>query len=160
LESVEFTDNPKESVKPTEAVTLSSLSERLPQHIADQMATLQQTGRAEVQMNLHPPELGQIQMHLKFEDGNMHIQMTVQSDNVKRILDQQLEPLRVRMSEMGVGIGQFDVRRDAGQGQSGVAKDEADDIVIAASNRKRTALSAASAYLSSPASASLVDVLA
>jgi hypothetical protein len=148
----------KEVPRPAERVTLETLADRLPQRIAEHLGGLRETGRAEVQMNLHPPELGKIQLHLKLEDGNMHIQMTVQSDGAKKVLDQQLEPLRVRFSEMGVGIGQFDVRRDGSGLGSGPTKEETDEIIIGAAGRRRPLLAAA--YVSAPVSSSLIDVLA
>lgn len=89
-----------------------ALSEQIRDQIASRLPQLQQTGRVEAQLNLHPPELGRLQLHLSLEDGRLSVRMLVQDDNVKRMLDQQIEPLRVRFAEMGVSVGQFDVRRE------------------------------------------------
>lgn len=51
-------------------------------------------------------------MHLTLDDDRINVRMVVQDENAKRVLDQQLEPLRVRFNEMGVQLGQLDVRRD------------------------------------------------
>jgi Flagellar hook-length control protein FliK len=82
--------------------------------IAGHLDQLQQQGRIELQLNLHPPELGRVQLHLTLEDGHLNVRMVVQDENARRMIDQQLEPLRVRFADMGVSVGQFDVRRDGG----------------------------------------------
>lgn len=88
------------------------LAHQIHDQIANQMDQLRQMGRVEMQLNLHPPELGRVQLHLTLEDGQLNVRMLVQDESAKRLIDQQLEPLRVRFSEMGVSVGQFDVRRD------------------------------------------------
>jgi flagellar hook-length control protein FliK len=78
------------------------------------MDQLRQMGRVEARLDLHPPELGRMQLHLAMEDGHMNLRLVVQNDAVKRLMEAQQEPLRVRFADMGVSVGQFDVRRDGG----------------------------------------------
>jgi flagellar hook-length control protein FliK len=91
-----------------------SPAEQVQNQVAVHLDQLRQMGHAEVQLDLHPPELGRVQLHLTMDDGHVNVHMIVQDEGVKRMMDQQLEPLRVRFSEMGVSVGQFDVRRDGG----------------------------------------------
>ena len=97
---------PAAQPKPTPAV------EQVANQVGTHLDQLRQMGRVELQLDLHPPELGRVQLHLALEDGKVNVHMTVQDENTKRLIDQQMEPLRVRFSEMGVSVGQFDVRRD------------------------------------------------
>jgi flagellar hook-length control protein FliK len=69
-------------------------------------------GPVEARFDLHPPELGRVHFHLTMEDSRLNIHMVVCSDAAKRLLDLQQEPWRARFSEIGVRVGQFDVRRD------------------------------------------------
>jgi flagellar hook-length control protein FliK len=72
-----------------------------------------------------------VQFHLTMDDGHLNVRMLVQDDNAKRVVEQQLEPLRVHLSEMGVSVGQFDVRRDGGspdQNQQPAAEPSAQPI--------------------------------
>ncbi len=88
------------------------MADQIQSQVSAHLDQLRQTGRVDVRFDLHPPELGRVGLHLSLEDGRMNVRLTVQDDSVKRTLDQQLEPLRTRMSAMGVSVGQFDVRRD------------------------------------------------
>jgi len=135
------------------------LADQLGSRIVEQLPALRDTGRAEVHMNLHPPELGRIQIHLTMNDGNMSVQMTVQDDTVKRLLDQQLEPLRVRLNELGVGIGQFDVRRDGSSPQQTFEHDP-EDQAAQALLRRSSGGSLAKIYGGASRSTSLLDVFA
>lgn len=85
--------------------------------VTDRLDQLQQGGRIEAQLNLHPPELGRVQLHVAMEDGRVNIRMVVQNENARQALGEQSEPLRVRFAQMGVGVGQFDVRREGQSGQ-------------------------------------------
>ncbi len=105
-------------VNPPAGAATANSAASLPAQIHDQISgrldQVQQGGRVDAQFNLHPPELGRVQLHLTLEDGHLNVRMVVQDDNAKRLIDQQAEPLRVRFAEMGVSVGQFDVRRDGG----------------------------------------------
>lgn len=145
---------------PRETVTPAHLAERVGERIAEQLPTLRERGQADIQMSVHPPELGKIQIHLTLRDGNMHVQMTVQDDTVKRLLDQQLEPLRVRMNELGVGIGQFDVRRDGGSPNQTFEQDMESAAASAMIRKHTAATSVAAAYGPASRSTALLDVFA
>ena len=52
-----------------------------------------------MQVDLNPPELGRVQVHLSMQDNQVNVRMVVQNDGVKRLMDQQIrQPLRVRFS--------------------------------------------------------------
>jgi flagellar hook-length control protein FliK len=95
----------------------SAPADQVHEQISAHLNEARQMGRALVQVDLHPPELGRVQLHLAMEDGHLNVRMIVQDEAVKRLLDMHQEPLRVRFAEMGVSVGQFDVRRDGGSPQ-------------------------------------------
>jgi hypothetical protein len=105
---------PSEPPRTPAAAPLSPL-EQIEPHVRASLGTLRQTGQAELLMDLHPPELGHVRLHLAVEDdGLVHVRIVVHTDGAQRVIDQQLDPLRARLEEMGVSVGQFDVRRDGG----------------------------------------------
>jgi flagellar hook-length control protein FliK len=108
LTSGRLADNSPSQVPKTAAPVADQLTNQIGAHL-DQ---LRQLGHVEIQLDLHPPELGRVQLHLAMDDGRVNVRMLVQDDAVKRLMDLQLTPLRVRFAEMGVRVGQFDVRRD------------------------------------------------
>lgn len=75
---------------------------------------LRDTGQLNFQMDIHPPELGRMQLHVSLDDGKLSVHVIVANEAAKQALDQQFEPLRDRFAEMGLTLGQFDVRRDGG----------------------------------------------
>ncbi len=109
-------------------------------------------------MNLHPPELGHVQLHLALDDGHLSVRFVVQNDGAKSALDHQMEPLRARFAEMGLAMGQFDVRRDGGSKQETAAQPEAS--VQSAQAATRAAPSAGKTYDRVANSATAVDVMA
>ena len=109
-------ESPRTSDPPApveEARLMPTLEDRFP----DLMQQVRERGHVEVRMELHPPELGRMHLHLALEDGEVSVRMFVENDGAKQVLDTQMEPLRVRFEEMGVSLGQFDVRRDGNSGE-------------------------------------------
>ncbi len=119
------------------------------EHFEARLDQLRQDGRVEVHLNLHPPELGHMQMHLALEDNQLNVHMVVQDDAAKRALDQQLEPLRVHFAQIGVNLGQLDVRRDgdpqASHPESSIDFEEAVEGIRRAGRRRIPAEYAAAA---------------
>jgi flagellar hook-length control protein FliK len=91
---------------------VAPVSEQIHEAVAAHLANLREGGRLEVHMSLHPAELGPVKLHLDLQGERLNIRFLVQSDASRTALDQQAEPLRVRFAEMGLSLGQFDVRRD------------------------------------------------
>ncbi len=90
------------------------VADQISQQISAHLDQLRHLGRIEIQFDLHPPELGRVQLHLTLEDGRVNVHMLVPNDTVKRLMDVQLTPWRAKFADMGVSVGQFDVRRDGG----------------------------------------------
>jgi flagellar hook-length control protein FliK len=72
-------------------------------------------GRVAVELELRPPALGPLRLHLVREDGRINVHLVVEDEATRQLLLGHREALRLRMLEMGVRVGQFDVRRDGGR---------------------------------------------
>jgi flagellar hook-length control protein FliK len=97
---------------PVQNAAAPAVAEQVLNQIGGSLNQLRQQGRVDVQINLSPPQLGQVQLHLSLQNNQVSVRMVVQDDSVKRLLDQQMTPLRDRIAQMGVSVGHFDVRRD------------------------------------------------
>jgi flagellar hook-length control protein FliK len=75
---------------------------------------LQQTGHAVLHLDLSPPELGRVRVQLTAHGSEINVRLTVQSDAARHAVVSQVEALRDRLGELGVILGQFDVRHEAG----------------------------------------------
>lgn len=86
----------------------------------------------ELDIQLHPAELGQIRLSLRWEDGQVHLRMTASESGTGQMLQSNLYELRDSLSqlgiqcgmlEMGLGNQQKDSREQQGQGASSQARD-------------------------------------
>jgi flagellar hook-length control protein FliK len=136
-----------------------SLRDQIHDQLSGHLEQVQQTGRVDAQFNLHPPELGRVQLHVTLEDGRLNVRMLVQDENAKRLIDQQVEPLRVRFAEMGVSVGQFDVRRD-GSSANSEKQQSAEPSAHALQPNGVAASGASKSYAKVANSNGLVDVIA
>jgi flagellar hook-length control protein FliK len=121
IDSVEATAEPVRDLRAAEHAPAPKIehprptapfAEHVHEQVTEHLSHLRENGHAELHMNLHPPELGRVQLHLDLDSGRLNVRFLVQNDGAKLALDQQVETLRVRFAEMGLSLGQFDVRRD------------------------------------------------
>ncbi len=134
-----------------------SVVEQIHETIRGRLETLHERGRVDLQLNLHPPELGKLQLNLSIEDNQVNIRMLVHDDIARQIVEQQLEPLRIKFTQMGVQLGQLDVRRDGGNSQGGLGfeNDRTGDV---RHRRIRSGKNTHTGYLRSASGASQLDL--
>lgn len=81
---------------------------RLIQRISRSFARLD-TGGGEVQLRLHPPQLGSLNVRVRLEGKNMTAQLTTESHAAREVILESLPVLRTRLAEQGFEIQQFHV---------------------------------------------------
>lgn len=82
--------------------------------IQAQLRRLDADGRAEFHLQLHPPELGPLRVHLSTHGGEIHGQLYVADEGVRRWLQEQLPELRQRLETLGLPVGQWEITMDTG----------------------------------------------
>jgi hypothetical protein len=85
----------------------------------DPEAVLRQVGRylkvtldgkhSEIRFQLHPDELGTVDVKVILHDGLVRAELTAQNSAVKAVLDSNLEQLRSRLSDQGLSVDQLNV---------------------------------------------------
>jgi hypothetical protein len=73
---------------------------------------LNQEGGVEFRMHLHPAELGPLRVHLSMREGEIHGQLYVLDDTLRRLLQDQLPELRQRLEALGLNAGQWEISSD------------------------------------------------
>jgi hypothetical protein len=73
---------------------------------------LSQEGEVEFRMHLHPAELGPLRVHLSMREGEIHGQLYVLDDTLRRLLQDQLPELRQRLEALGLNTGQWEISPD------------------------------------------------
>ena len=83
----------------------------------------------DIRMDLHPPELGRIQLQLGFDNGKLVVRLVTETDTAKRLLQSQLDLLRARIKQTGANLGHLDV---AGESEVRLAKEPSAQTLQAA----------------------------
>ncbi|GIW85077.1 MAG: hypothetical protein KatS3mg107_0737 [Gemmataceae bacterium] len=79
---------------------------------------LNQEGEVEFRMHLHPTELGPLRVHLSVREGEIHGQLYVLDDTLRRLLQDQLPELRHRLEALGLSLGQWEIAPDQSSHQA------------------------------------------
>lgn len=69
-------------------------------------------GKTEFHLQLDPPELGSVRVHLTATDHSVSARLVVHEDSARQLLESQLHSLRQRLEEAGIHVGRFDVMHD------------------------------------------------
>jgi flagellar hook-length control protein FliK len=84
--------------------------------------SLRRPGRTEIHVQLDPPDLGRVRLHLTTSDERVSGRLVVEAEAVRALIESRLPELRQRLEAAGIELGRFDVARD-GTGQSGAGQD-------------------------------------
>jgi flagellar hook-length control protein FliK len=107
---------------------------RLVQRVARSFSRIGPTG-GNLQIKLHPPELGALAVQVRIEGKNMTARLTTESHAAREVIMESLPQLRSRLAEQGYEVVQFtvDVASDGsslgnqtGAGQGGQPGDSSD----------------------------------
>lgn len=63
----------------------------------------------ELDIQLHPAELGQVKLSLKWEDGQVHLRMTASESGTGQMLRSNLAELRDNLSQLGIQCGMLEM---------------------------------------------------
>lgn len=101
------------------AITGGEIPEQALAAVKAHLHQLNQKGETEFRMHLHPPELGSLRIHVSLREGEIHGQLYVLDENVRRFLQDQLPELRQRLEALGLNPGQWEIAPE----QSGPQQD-------------------------------------
>lgn len=86
--------------------------------VVSQAQILERPGSVEFQMRLDPPELGRLQIRLVARGDEIHGQVLVADDAVRRMIESQLPELRQRLEASGVNVQTLNIATDPNTGGS------------------------------------------
>ena len=82
----------------------------LHQHVLNQIRIRMDGAKNEARIRLHPPELGEIKIHMVMEDNRLTVRMEVAEQMVRHLLERDLDALKHVLSEAGIDVDGFDIR--------------------------------------------------
>lgn len=90
----------------------AAVSDQIKDAILARTEELRQSGQTEIHLQLQPPDLGPVRIHLSMGADQVHARVVVQEEAARQALENQTAALRDRLSEAGITLGQFNVTRD------------------------------------------------
>lgn len=82
---------------------------RIAEQIMDYMKVQVKEGITELEMQLHPASLGNVNVSLVSREGNLTAQFTAQNEEVRQVIETQLVQLREQFEEQGIKVDAVEV---------------------------------------------------
>ena len=104
-------------------------SAEFPQEVMTKLRLLQEGGRHEARLNLHPAELGRLQISVTTDGDNTKVVFTVDNSQARDALEQSMPRLRELLAQSGLALSEGTVfeQRQQGQQQDGLIDGSAQD---------------------------------
>ncbi len=100
--------------------------EQLQNMVEQARIQVRDSGNASMALRLHPRELGSMNVNLGLEQGVINGRFTVQTEEARMLLQQNLEFIRRELESAGIAVGDFQVNvSDHGEGFNGENRDGA-----------------------------------
>jgi len=93
----------------------SMMDNQVLQQVVSKLQTDLQRGSSRINVRMHPPELGRVQMKLVSEDSNMQVQLQVQNTQVQSILERNMPALRQALEQQDLDFDSIQVSVESGQ---------------------------------------------
>ncbi len=111
-------------LKSNEQTTVRDVKEAIPMRsaqMAENIEKIEQAVRQSVRNNLSemsiqlsPPELGKISIHLEMQSGSLSATIKTETNDAQQYLSQNIEQLRHNLEVQGIDLDKFDVNVDVG----------------------------------------------
>ena len=98
-----------------------------PQQIAEALRDVRRMtdGSHRLSLQLHPEELGVVQLEVAVRDGQLHLRAATELDSTRRLLNASLPELRAQLADAGVSAGSLEVGAETAGGDRSARDDDA-----------------------------------
>jgi flagellar hook-length control protein FliK len=79
------------------------------QQIAEHVRVTLERGDREATLRLEPAELGKVRIHLRLDNGQVHLSIQAEQQDTNRLLQQKISDLRANLDAQGVKVGDLSV---------------------------------------------------
>jgi flagellar hook-length control protein FliK len=94
------------------------VAEQIGSAIAARVEVSPSEGRIDFHLTLTPPELGQVRVQLTLTNQTLSARLVAQDGATRQLIQSQMDSLRQRLQDTGLGLGQLDVS-GGGSGSGG-----------------------------------------
>jgi flagellar hook-length control protein FliK len=125
-----------------------------------QSATLDGDNRITLHLQLDPPGLGQVRVHVSASDHVVNARLVVQEESTRQLLESQVGLLRDQLMESGVVLGRFAVRSEGGGSGSQEQPAEHEQMPVQPRSQTRVLKKSAELPGRDPGPQGTIDVIA
>jgi flagellar hook-length control protein FliK len=118
------------ALRTTEPGTMRQLEESVISQVADKLNVAMKTGITEIRVMLRPESLGEVQMKIRIEGDVVIGKMYVENQQVKHIVEANLQTLKDSLSQHNLTVGSFSV--DINHGND--AREQMQDLATGRNN--------------------------
>jgi flagellar hook-length control protein FliK len=122
------------TLRAAEPGTMRQLEESVMTQVAEKLNVAIKTGITEIRVMLRPESLGDVQLKIKVDGDVVTGKMYVESQQVKHIVEANLQTLKDSLSQHNLSVGSFTVDLNQGNG----AQDQARDLAFMNANGQGT----------------------
>jgi flagellar hook-length control protein FliK len=90
------------------------VAEQIGGAIAARLEASPSEGRIDFHLTLNPPELGQVRVQLTLTNQTLSARLVAQDGATRQLIQSQMDSLRQRLQDTGLGLGQLDVSGGGG----------------------------------------------
>jgi flagellar hook-length control protein FliK len=90
------------------------VAEQIGGAIAARVEVSPSEGRIDFHLTLNPPELGQVRVQLTLTNQTLSARLVAQDGATRQLIQSQMDSLRQRLQDTGLGLGQLDVSGGGG----------------------------------------------
>ena len=87
--------------------------------LQERVSALLNINNKEAEIRLDPPEMGSMQIRIRSDAEQAHINFVVQNQQAKEALEQSLPRLRELLAQQGIELGESNIQQGNSQGESG-----------------------------------------
>ena len=107
------------AVNKAHMLSLKTLDQTIMSQIIEKMNTVMKSGMTEIRLVLHPESLGEVHIKVKMQNDIVVAQIQVESQQVKQIVESNLQTLKDALQQQNLQTGGFEVNIGYGSNDAG-----------------------------------------
>ena len=107
------------NLDPTVLQALNIVKSDAAKLLQERVSALLSINNKEAEIRLDPPEMGSMQIRIRSDAEQAHINFVVQNQQAKEALEQSLPRLRELLAQQGIELGESNIQQGHGQAQQG-----------------------------------------
>lgn len=100
-------------VKPSQPVPVQQFAREMTQFVVNKLDIIRQQGFTEARISLNPEHLGQVDIRISIQNGQLVAQFMAQKSDAKDLLDQQMSQLRTALQGQGLQVEKLEVTQSS-----------------------------------------------